>query len=741
MVRIFATRSLAVILSGAVVSLFAACGDSGGGGGGGGKGGVGLSEKANIEIEFSSAVMDAGSPTTIVFQEGQIAKGGTSTHRLTIRNVGNGDLPIKSIGLFYAPPPDATEADGAAMQMIKISADGKDLVIDDDGTFRDYTLGPLGNGGEQIEVTVQFRRYDDGLPRSASLTVESENNKSNDLNLVTIPFSTEEGNPVANVSPKLLDFAQVKAGEAPVKTINVTNTGSDNLLINSVLFQGHPDYRFKYASGEGGAESEWEPGDEITFDPALVVEPDKLITFQVAFTPLTDVPAEGKVVFYTNSVDEAHTSGILVELKANTEGPCIQVNPKKVQFGGKLVSAKAQLPIEVISCGTAPLSVHNIQMAAAEGGGCIGSGCDNFSLEYTTLPGFEDGESKPTIETPLDIPVEAQATFNVIYVPSVENPKGEERTPIFDTGLILIESNAFDEQLEVEVTGLGVKQECPTAVGVIQEGEQVIPQTNLHLFGEQSFAPTGAVASWKWSVVQPAGSASVFVPSDTFPNPTFEVNTAGEFQFQLDVWDEGGVKSCVPWKQSVLVVPDEAIHVELLWDTPNDPDQTDQGPEAGSDVDLHFLHDAYAASGPDLDGNGLPDGWFDQPFDCFWFNAHPNWGSFDPSIDDDPGLDRDDTDGAGPENLNLNIPENTTYRVGVHYWSDHEYGPSFITLRIYIYSNLVFEVSDVKLIDHDLWDAATIDWPSGKVTLVQDEGGGGGYKITPNYQNPFFFQP
>ena len=40
-------------------------------------------------------------------------------------------------------------------------------------------------------------------------------------------------------------------------------------------------------------------------------------------------------------------------------------------------------------------------------------------------------------------------------------------------------------------------------------------------------------------------------------------------------------------------------------------------------------------------------------FDCFWFNAHPNWGSFDPSVDDDPGLDRDDTDGAGPENLFL----------------------------------------------------------------------------------------
>jgi len=24
-------------------------------------------------------------------------------------------------------------------------------------------------------------------------------------------------------------------------------------------------------------------------------------------------------------------------------------------------------------------------------------------------------------------------------------------------------------------------------------------------------------------------------------------------------------------------------------------------------------------------------------FDCFWFNMPPNWGSYDPTINDDPG--------------------------------------------------------------------------------------------------------
>ncbi len=52
-----------------------------------------------------------------------------------------------------------------------------------------------------------------------------------------------------------------------------------------------------------------------------------------------------------------------------------------------------------------------------------------------------------------------------------------------------------------------------------------------------------------------------------------------------------------------------------------------------------------------MDGDGSPDGWFDQPFDCFWFNAHPEWGSFDPTYSDDPDLYRDDTDGAGDKRV------------------------------------------------------------------------------------------
>lgn len=41
-------------------------------------------------------------------------------------------------------------------------------------------------------------------------------------------------------------------------------------------------------------------------------------------------------------------------------------------------------------------------------------------------------------------------------------------------------------------------------------------------------------------------------------------------------------------------------------------------------------------SNEDLNRDGMPDGWFDLPLDCYWFSAHPEWGPFDPTIDDNP---------------------------------------------------------------------------------------------------------
>ena len=95
-----------------------------------------------------------------------------------------------------------------------------------------------------------------------------------------------------------------------------------------------------------------------------------------------------------------------------------------------------------------------------------------------------------------------------------------------------------------------------------------------------------------------------------------------------------------------------------------------------------------------------------------------------------------DDDGAGPAQIKIDAPEHVTYLVGVHYWDDHGFGPSYATVRVYIFGELVFEVADVMLVDLGMWEVATIEWPSGKVHVVTDDVGQ--YKVTPDYVNPYF---
>jgi hypothetical protein len=111
------------------------------------------------------------------------------------------------------------------------------------------------------------------------------------------------------------------------------------------------------------------------------------------------------------------------------------------------------------------------------------------------------------------------------------------------------------------------------------------------------------------------------------------------------------------------------------------------------------------------------DPWFANPWDTFWFNATPQWGSAAPGVNDDPTLDLDDTDGAGPENLNLIEPEGTiddpiSYAVGVHYWNDHGYGTSYGTVSIYIQGGLALQFTKVKLDPLDMWYVGKINWPN-----------------------------
>jgi uncharacterized protein YfaP (DUF2135 family) len=108
-------------------------------------------------------------------------------------------------------------------------------------------------------------------------------------------------------------------------------------------------------------------------------------------------------------------------------------------------------------------------------------------------------------------------------------------------------------------------------------------------------------------------------------------------------------------------------HARITWDK-ND-----------TDVDLHFSWSGGA--------------------ECYFGNRTPTWGTAATS----PRLDVDDTNGYGPENITIGgLPGPGTYRLWVHYWSDHGNGPTTVNATIFQDGAPIFSASRT-LSDEEIW--------------------------------------
>lgn len=241
---------------------------------------------------------------------------------------------------------------------------------------------------------------------------------------------------------------------------------------------------------------------------------------------------------------------------------------------------------------------------------------------------------------------------------------------------------------------LAPKPEPPVAV--ITGGESYAPLDTARFDGSGSYAQEGAtIVAWDWSIAaRPSGSTSTIVPAPADPaRSDFWIDLSGDYVVSLTVTDDRGLTGTAEFP--FRAVPWQKIHVELVWDTP------------GTDLDLHFVsHDEGGA-------------FFVEPFDCFFQNTNPDWGT-QGMLADDPWIDIDDVDGYGPENVNLNQPrDDHHYRVYVHYYADPAgEGATNATVRIFLSGELRYEGIMPLDAPGSAWEVATIHWPSGEIADV-----------------------
>ena len=265
----------------------------------------------------------------------------------------------------------------------------------------------------------------------------------------------------------------------------------------------------------------------------------------------------------------------------------------------------------------------------------------------------------------------------------------------------------------------------------IEDGEQVVLPLDIVCLDAADIVPPAVIEgrgwAYEWRIVElPLGARvgmaerygdarrplDTAIPDDiTTPQACLFLPSAGDYLTELVMHDTSMDETFTVARMQVNAAPDQTIHVELTWDTPGDPDQTDSD---GADVDLHVRH---------------PTGrnWAQAPLDCYYANAAPDWGP--PGPPGNPSLDIDDVNGSGPEHINLDEPEDThvaggLYHVGVDYYradnfgTEGTWGASTATVRIFLNGELAHEAQREMLDTHHFWTVAGIEWIDGVGRIV-----------------------
>jgi hypothetical protein len=387
------------------------------------------------------------------------------------------------------------------------------------------------------------------------------------------------------------------------------------------------------------------------------------------------------------------TAGVVnVPIQANGSAPCLAVtNEDGYSFGQRVFNQDHEALFTITNCADASR----------------GEALEVTSLAFLNEPGMESSDVYTLVDVPtlpLVLDPGETSTFIVNFRPTVADQA--------EYAWLQVRSNdPPKDPLVIEISGSGSDNACPTAVArcsvrgsTAPPSDEVRPQPLdiLNCSGAASSDPDGTIVEYAWTVIsRPDGSGARFENASNVESSIF-IDIAGSYELELNLFDDGGAPACQPARVRVFAVPDEDLHLQLVWDSPGVPDQTRECAGCGTDIDLHFLNLALGC-------------WTRSPADLHWRNRSPDWGRPGDTTDN-CSLDRDDVSSIGPENINCDEVSAGNYRLGVNYFSDHRFGPATATIRIYLFGSLVFERSKL-LTDRQFWDVADIAWPSAAITL------------------------
>ncbi len=159
------------------------------------------------------------------------------------------------------------------------------------------------------------------------------------------------------VSPSVLDFGQLVAGEEMTQLITIKSVGGDTLYLEDMFVDGPISFSLDDS------------------DVERILAPDASTTLPVTYAPMADEDATGQVHILSSDRD---TPDSIVDLAAIGLAPMIELNPATFDFGDDEIGCDKEQEIEVWNMGSAPLVVDDVVFAPTS---------DEMLVSYYFQPG------------------------------------------------------------------------------------------------------------------------------------------------------------------------------------------------------------------------------------------------------------------------------------------------------------------------------------------------------------------
>jgi hypothetical protein len=433
--------------------------------------------------------------------------------------------------------------------------------------------------------------------------------------IAVLLFACDEGGGIGNIDeraffePEAIDFGTLRVGDSGMTTVRIVTAGVGEARVEAVEFEPQNNaYSVRTESGgvlRGAFLQEGASELRIFYGPTAAGDHGATMIVRVG-----GVEARLEI------------SGVARERTA----PMLTLDPTSIDFRDVELGRDAIRRFTLTNAGEEEAVLREVRPKSA-------SGMLPFSVTAiggrspigSTVPGEEQGA------------LELEAHF------------APQALEVFEDDLELLFDGGVTTTLGVRGTGApaGVLSCDPTEVDFGPVARGVAAERTVHCV-----VMDGAYSIYR---IGPTGSSSTLF---SVPNPPTELAPDGSLDLRI-VFDARGVAephtgaieiashhgsiTRLNVRGEVVPPPPGAtdITVTLSWNTTQ------------TDFDLHLVR-----------AGGAP---FDGTNDCYYASKNPDWGAAnDPT--DDPFLDRDETEGMGPEQINLDNPVEELFDVFVHFY-------------------------------------------------------------------------